>query len=248
MIPVVFIQVWKPCNVAIAINKALETNDVHLIGERDYSNRNCCFHDIAAYEDGVRNWLHVQEKRLERDFETLCMYRWYCVLKLMDEIKTDRVWSCDSDVLLYGNADHEYSLVGNPDMTFSFCPEGRKAGLDYPLGHAGHSIVCRTALEQFVNTKHNQWNDMFAWTNMLRTSSFSVVDTAKPIGQRLWDHHLGNNLRHYDSAHDMKRVRFVNNMPTVKTINGTQYTTPVLHCWGPAEAKMEQLSKCIDLV
>lgn len=244
MIPVVYLQCWKKANVDIAANHAARSNVVYLIADRKYADVE--FVDIAKWIPDINEWLKFQGNGKVVDFESICMYRWLCVYKLMCDVGLDIVWYCDSDVLVYDNADNQHNMLGNPDMTFSYCQEYRDQGVVNPLGHAGHSIVCKRLVELFINTRHDKWNDMFAWTELISKSRENIIDTAEPSNGIVWDHHLGNNLKHYESYKGIKRVSFVDRKPVVHHKSLGKLSTPVLHCWNDSEDLMPQFASFVD--
>lgn len=246
MIPVVFFQVLNKGSVDIAIGCAIRLNKVILIADKDYGNGMCEYHEVN--HGIISKWLRFQEQGTSEDFESICMYRWPCIQHVVENMNVERIMHCDSDVLLFENADSAWNSIGNPFMTVSKCPEGRMAGMTDPLGHVGHSVLPLSAIVQFCARKHpGRWNDMFAWTELIRDSKLQAYDTAIPRDGKVWDHHLGNDMASYDCVEGSKAVRFANGVPTLhhKTL-GTLYT-PVLHCWETSGKYMQRLANGLNV-
>lgn len=122
MIPVVLIHMGNPDYLQYSIGKALERNEVILIGDTkpNILNDRFSFYNISdyltdEYNTFVKNYKHLSTNPY--NFELFCFLRWFVLKEFMCRQNIEVTFYIDSDVMLYVNTDEEYHKFSQYDFT-----------------------------------------------------------------------------------------------------------------------------------
>jgi hypothetical protein len=142
MIPVVLIHSGNPDYLQYSIKKALQNNEVHLIGDVDPNIENLNFHYISDYITEDYHKFISCYKHLSTcpyDFELFCFLRWFLLREFMNRNNIEVSFYIDSDVMLYVNVNEEYHKFIQYDFTLLH----RTAAVS--------SFITKVGIENFCN-------------------------------------------------------------------------------------------------
>lgn len=148
MIPVVFIHRGGQEYLSIALEQAAIRNGVVLLGDNDTLWRNYDPIDdlLAGARDFDQAYVHMSTN--PEPFERFCFHRWFALAEWMRKMRAERVFYCDSDVMLYCDVTEWAESVGNPDVSLQI----PKHQPDYRWGVSAHvSLWTLGALEKFCD-------------------------------------------------------------------------------------------------
>lgn len=122
MIPVILIHSGFQDYLNYSLNKALEKNEVYLIGDvnPNINNEKFKFFELKNYI--TEDFLNFQKcyKHLSTNpynFELFCFLRWFILKEFMKKNSLDVVFYIDSDVMLYVNVTDEWPKFQQFDFT-----------------------------------------------------------------------------------------------------------------------------------
>lgn len=118
MIPVVFIHRGGQEYLSTALEQAAIRNGVVLLGDNDTLWRNFDF--MAELLVGAKDFdeAYVHMSTNPEPFERFCFHRWFALAEWMRRLRAERVFYCDSDVMLYCDVTEWAESVGNPDVSY----------------------------------------------------------------------------------------------------------------------------------
>jgi len=239
-IPVVFYRIGDPWPATLAIQKAVKTNEVCLIADRNCAEgiKGCFYFDASPYLDAARKWRERTNPSIKGLCDIASYERFFVILQACRKNGWEIVWHCDTDTMIFANANDEFARIGKQRFTLQKCPEVTKRG--GVLCSASQSLIPVDVLEKFIANPGHGDNDMAAWTHFVLREGIAFWDSSEPRDGWVWDHHIGNNIEEYENDGKFKKIEFVDGMPAVVHKTLGKLKTPFIHCWGPAKPLMEQ--------
>ena len=152
MIPVILIHSGNPEYLQYSIKKALERNEVILIGDTDpnITDARFSFHKISDYINDDYNNFTSHYKHLSTcpfDFELFCFLRWFLLKEFMTRNNIEVSFYIDSDVMLYVNTDSEYHKFKQYDFTLLH----RTAAVSSFINKVGIENFCNFIIKTYEN-------------------------------------------------------------------------------------------------
>ena len=210
MIPVVYIHQGNQPYLRTALEQAKRWNpEVVLLGIGNKGMWSPWYPWISKRMIGFQAVYQHMNTNPE-PFELACFYRWFALHDWMTEQGVDRVFYCDTDVMLYCNVTEWAESVGNPDVSFQI-PQHQP---EYRWSASAHvSLWTRDALGAFCDfimwlytEDIGHLQQKWAWHQETRTPG-GVCDMAL-----LWRWAIGDLLA--------RRLALVNN---AQVINGATF-------------------------
>ena len=170
MIPVILIHLGNDDYLQYSIGKALERNEVILIGNDNpnISNENFSFQNISDYISDdynlfIQNYKHLSTN--SHNFELFCFLRWFILKEFMFRRNIEVSFYIDSDVLLYVDVNDEYHKFSQYDFTLLH----RTAAVS--------SFINKVGIENFCNFLNRTYS-------MKNTYNFEKIESHYHIRQK----------------------------------------------------------------
>lgn len=216
MIPVVYIHDGDQPYLRTALEQAKRYNDeVVLLGIGNKEMWSPWYPWVSErLTDFQAVYQHMNTN--PESFEVACFYRWFALHDWMTEQGVERVFYCDTDVMLYCNVTEWAESVGNPDVSFQVPqhqPEYRwSASAHVSLWTApALAIFCNFIMAEYVQEKNlERLREKWAWHQETGTPGgicdmtilyiFWQAITDPDVGKQLFDLSFVNNAQVIDGA------------------------------------------------
>ncbi|MBX9852303.1 MAG: hypothetical protein K2X86_11180 [Cytophagaceae bacterium] len=139
-IPVIFVHQGYSSYLDYAFHQALSYNprsDFFILGNDDTNKfSKAHFVPVKKYHRAVlnfeKNYRHLSSN--DPAIELFCFERWFYIKELMKEYNLEKIFTCDSDVMLFCNVSDEVYLLDNNLAAYCF-PEDQE---NFRLGASAH--------------------------------------------------------------------------------------------------------------
>ncbi len=186
-----------------------------------------------------KNYVHLNTSNPE--IEMFCIKRWLVLLDFVEKQKLKKLFTCDSDVLLFQNITEDSKNYEKFDFLLA---NGNSAGLTF--------INKIKVLEQYKNivfdfyknkAKKNNKNiritDMSFWKQLNDSKKFKVGEATKIIDNAFYDFgFLSQNYYYGKNNYGIKKLVFKNGLPFGE-INNSLVRLKVIHFQGPTKFYMK---------
>lgn len=196
--------------------------------------------EFDKYSDFLeKNYVHLNVSNPE--IEMFCIKRWLVLLDFMEKQKLKKIFTCDSDVLLFQNVTEDAKNYGKVDFLLA---NGRSAGLTF-FNNIKSLEYYKNIVFDFYGKKANKLSkkimisDMSFWKQLNDSKKFKVGEATKITNNAFYDFgFLSQN--HYKGKNDygIKKLLFKDGLPFGE-INGSLIRLKVIHFQGPTKFYMK---------
>jgi len=252
MIPVVFIHRGNQEYLQLAIRKSAERNRVVLIGDGSYQNSSFEFFNFNDYiNDDYKNFQssYVHLSTLPYSIEQFCFLRWFILRNWMKAHNQKTVLYIDSDVLLYINADEEYT---NHFSFYDLTLVHRTSGHTSFWTLEGIDNFCKFLIQTYSNKSSYDFEKIASHftvrqkhgldggvCDMTLLEFFQYKNYGK-VGEMMfvynnstYDHNIHVSDFYFECQNNRKNVTFEKGLPYVLNLKSNQKVKfNSLHCTG----------------
>ena len=150
MIPVIIFHIGNQDYVHKCLKSAIKYNNaVHLLNDNptnfDIAEDNCIIENYSKYSTYLDTFksLYKHFSTNSHQLEFICIIRWMCICKYMEEKNIEKAFICDSDVLIYDDINKIVNRYLPNDMYL--CSSGSKNLT------GGQSLFSQKTLKKFVD-------------------------------------------------------------------------------------------------
>ena len=167
MIPVILVHMGVSDYLQYSLKKALEKNNVILIGDKNpnIENNKFKFYKIDEYiSEDFKKFTSLYEHLSTNpyNFELFCFLRWFLIKEFMQRENIDVSFYIDSDVMLYVDVNDEYQKFNQYDFTLLH----RTAAIS--------SFITKKGISNFCNLLLNTYSDKNSYKYQKIKSHFTI--------------------------------------------------------------------------
>ena len=251
-IPIIFIHKGDSFYLKYALENAKKfnpTSKIILIGDKV-----TIYPDFVEYYD-MKNFVKYS-KEFEKiyvhlnvsnpEIEMFCIKRWLVLLDFMEKIKLKRIFTCDSDVLLFQNVSEDAKNFDTNDVVIVDGTNECLTLLNNIKVLDCYKKIVFGFYEKKANTltRKNRITDMTFWKQLNDSKKFKIGEATKIIDNAFYDSgFLSQNYYNGKNDYNIKKFVFINGLPFGE-INKKFVELKAIHFQGPAKFYMKPFSKC----
>lgn len=149
MIPVIIFHIGNQQYLHDCVNVSSRYgNEIHLLNDNPNNFKNIenvivdNYLQYASYADKFKSlYKHFSTNSVQLEF--ICIIRWFCICKYMEEKNIQKAFICDSDILIFDNISHVVDTYLHNDMYL--CSSGSKNV------SGSQSVFTLSKLQEFIN-------------------------------------------------------------------------------------------------
>jgi hypothetical protein len=240
MIPVILIHSGYQDYLNYSLNKALEKNEVYLIGDVNPNIQNDkfnFFHLQNYINDEFRQFTSLYEHLSTNpyQFELFCFLRWFIVKEFMTKEKIDTCFYIDSDVMLYVDVNDEFKKFEQYDFTVLH----RTAAVSSFITKRGIENFCSLLMKTYSNKNTYQYQKIKSHftirqqyglgggvcdMTLLEVFHYNADDGGGPgrVGEMMsilddstYDHNINVSDQDFDFKNGIKNIQMIEGIPYV---------------------------------
>ncbi len=195
--------------------RVLLLGDESNVGQTDAEH-----HMISDYHEEAEGFAKIYKHKSTNgyQYELFCFQRWFILKKFMEVNDLQRVFYCDSDVMLYCNVSEEYGNYSNCDLAL-FHWSGAASGhcsyfsIDQIRSFCEYQTYFYLNFEDYEN-KYPHISDMFVFKAYIIERGISTCDLETPINNTAFDPIIVSGAGPgYQMRDGMKDIQWENNQP-----------------------------------
>lgn len=243
-LPIVFIHKGNSWYLPYTLYQAHVTNpdsDIFLIGDcQTLHFPSWVKHiDYSDYNDSLSELLKVYQHHssLGKDFELVCIERWFVLYAFMVDKKIDKCVYLDSDVLVYSDLSAVHQLMPAHSMTWlgfsahtNFINDINSLKLycdnviDSYCDNLPENIKNKTFFFERINNNNNMnISDMTFWADYNLRYPGQLLDISKACEYGAFDISTEHSFEYDSLDNDFKKIYFKGMVPYCKTKSGQEY-------------------------
>jgi len=190
----------------------------------------------------VLDKIYVHRNRSNPEIELFCIKRWLVLLDFMEKKKFQKIFTMDSDVLLFENVSKDMLNYKRFDVLLA---NGASAGLTF-INNPSVLKLYSDIVFDFYKTKigkveyesNGTITDMSFWKQLKKSGKFNVGEVTTIIKNTVYDAGLLIEQNNIKMKRGVKEIIFNQNLPYGKTNVGV-VRMKCLHCQGPTKFYMK---------
>lgn len=250
-IPIIFVHNGDSFYLRYALENAKKFNpdsQIILIGDGVTK-----YPDFVEYYDlnnfnrysSVLEKIYVHKNNSNPLIELFCIKRWLVLLDFLEKKKLDKVFTCDSDVLLYQDINIDSKNYLAVDVLLA---KGVSAGLTFinnidVLSEYNKIVVdfYKNKLGKVEYEDNNTITDMSFWKVLNKKNKFKVGEITNIVDKSVYDAGILIEQNFIKMIGGMKQIKFINGLPYGIT-DKNNIRLKCIHFQGPTKFYMKYFS------
>lgn len=184
--------------------------------------------------------IYVHLNTSNPEIEMFCIKRWLVLLDFVQKQKLNKIFTCDSDVLLFEDITKDSKNYEKFDVSIVDGTNGclnlinKIKVLDY------YKKIVRDFYKKNKNYNKNlKITDMTFWKQLNDSKKFKVGELTKIINNSFYDYgYLSENYYHKNNSMNVEKIYFIEKLPFVKIFD-KEVRVKSLHLQGPTKFYMK---------
>jgi hypothetical protein len=190
-----------------------------------------------------KNYVHLNNSNPE--IEMFCIKRWLVLLDFVEKQKMKKIFTCDSDVLLFQNVTEDAKNYEKFDFVISKGSCAHVCFVNNIKSLVEYKNIVFNFYEKSINSKNKELRitDMSFWKQLNDSKKFKVGEATKVINNAFYDFgFLSQNYYKGKNEHGIKKLLFKDGLPFGE-INNKLVRLKCIHFQGPTKFYMKYFSK-----
>ncbi|MEK6958766.1 MAG: hypothetical protein AABW59_01840 [archaeon] len=190
--------------------------------------------------------IYVHKNTSNPLIELFCIERWLILKDFMEKRKFKRIFTMDSDVLLFEDINKDSKNYSRFDVILA---KGASAGLTFINNKKVLDKYCEIVLDFYRHKvgkveyeSNNTITDMSFWKELKRREVLNIGELTDALAGAVYDAGLLIEQNGIMMDNGMKRILFKDSLPYGET-KGSTIRLKCLHCQGPTKFYMKHFSK-----